>query len=227
MDNIDILCDQQQELMEKLQKADDLGRSIPELIDFLRRSLSVMDRRLTEFHFSYGSPVRFSTFVQKVVTKYESDAYKNRFRGRNPPVPQIYGFLTSYAQDRGRLCHLEEMGQYGTPFTQGMVFLEGFYFRMDNGQGVSFSIIPQLKNHEGFAMEGGILYHRPVWKVLANAILVSLQWWTKKPVVVASKISGEFTGWPEYEGWCLRRIGQEKGTVLRHWKLLEKLVMNL
>lgn len=223
MDNIDVLCAQQQELEKGIN---DLGISVQELVESLRRSLAVMDRRTAEFHFQYGSPVQFERFVQKIISKYESDTYRNRFQGRNPPVPQIYGFLMSYAQDMGRLCDPEEMEQYGTTFTQAMVYLKGFYFRMDVGQGISFSIVPQLQNHEDFAMEGGILYHRPVWKVFANAVLVSLQWWTKKPIVVASKISGEFTGWPKYEGWCLRRIGQKEGTILRHWHLLKKLVMN-
>lgn len=226
MDSIDVFCSQQQELMESLQRTDVKGRSISELIASLKRSLDVMDRRLTQFNFEYGNPVRFKTFVQNVISKYESDVYRHRFHGRNPPVPQIYGFLASYAQEMGRPCDHEELEQYGTPFTQSMMFLWGFYFRMDEGQGTSFSIIAQLRNHNGFAMERGLLFHRPLWKVFANTVLVSLQWWTRRPIVVASKISGEFTGWPEYEGWGLRRIGQEKGTIARHWKLLQKLVMN-
>lgn len=79
---------------------------------------------------------RFKEFTEKVIEKYNSQQYKNRWRNRGPEPPEtLFWFLFEYAQVYGRECNVDEWNKHANMFTAELYFCEGYYFNLMNGQG--------------------------------------------------------------------------------------------
>lgn len=84
---------------------------------------------------------KFSEFVEKVIKKYESDEYIDRWysRGIEPPN-DLYWFLFYYAEQYGRECDINEWKQYGNIFTGQLYYYNNYYFQIMHGQGSTIRI---------------------------------------------------------------------------------------
>lgn len=78
----------------------------------------------------------FSSFVEKVIAKYNSIEYQDREYnlGREPKC-SLFSFLFSYAQKYGRHASDDEYERYGGIFTSGIYYIDGYYFHLIQGQG--------------------------------------------------------------------------------------------
>lgn len=83
-------------------------------------------------------------FIDKVITKYKSKKYKDRWynRGLIPPEDLLY-FLFEYSKKYGRECNDDEWNKYGNIFSSDLLFCDGYYFNKMNGQGSIIKIIKQ------------------------------------------------------------------------------------
>lgn len=95
-----------------------------------------LDGQLHRFHKDYSAD--FDTIVEKVIKKYESDEYKDRWynRGIEPPC-DLYWFLFYYAEKYGDECTPEGRywKEYGNMFTSAMYQINGYTFQRMDGQG--------------------------------------------------------------------------------------------
>jgi hypothetical protein len=115
-------------------------KSIAEYLDNLNKRESVLSRQLHRLFMSG----RFVEFTRRVVAKYESDEYRDRWYSRGiEPREDLYYFLMEYAIKYGRKVTKSEIKKYGNIFTSELVFCEGFYFNLTNGQGSVIKIIEQ------------------------------------------------------------------------------------
>lgn len=77
-----------------------------------------------------------SLLIKKIIEKYNSDAYINRWYFRNQEPPEkLYWVLMSHAEVYGRECTPEEWEKYGNAFTSVLLFCNGYYFMRMDGQG--------------------------------------------------------------------------------------------
>ena len=101
----------------------------------------IYDSQLKRFH-EYLKNNSFEEIVNKITTKYESDAYKDRHfnRGYEPPE-DLYQFLYDYVMEYGREATSEEYEKYGNMFSVDIYYIDGYYFNMMIGQGSAIDII--------------------------------------------------------------------------------------
>ena len=98
-------------------------------------------KQLERFHSKFGDPNKFNQFIEKVITKYNSDEYQDRWYKRSiEPQESLYWFLYEYAFRYGRECNEEEWDQYGNIFTSSLVTINRYYFNRMNGQGSAIII---------------------------------------------------------------------------------------
>lgn len=78
----------------------------------------------------------FEQFTEKVIEKYNSDKYRDRYYNRGIEPPKfLFWVLFNYAQKYGRKCNKNEWKQYGNLFSSDLFFCNGFYFNRMDGQG--------------------------------------------------------------------------------------------
>lgn len=84
----------------------------------------------------------FNEFIEKVISKYNSDEYRDHWynRGIEPPET-LYWFLFDFAEKYGRECNDEEWEQYSNLFTSSLFYINGYYFNKINGQGSAITIV--------------------------------------------------------------------------------------
>lgn len=88
----------------------------------------------------------FIQFTEKVIQKYNTDKYKDRWHGRGIEPPEdLFWFLFRYAKRYGRVCTNEEWSKYGNMFTSDLFFCDGYYFNQMDGQG-SVIVITKISN---------------------------------------------------------------------------------
>ncbi len=106
--------------------------SLTEYCDEMNRQKSIRKQQLERLHANGG----FVPIMEKVIAKYESEAYVDRWMRRSIHPPEdLYDFFMEYAEIYGRECNEEEMGQYGNMFTEALFFCDGYYFNLMHGQG--------------------------------------------------------------------------------------------
>ena len=92
-----------------------------------------------------NNPNEFNKFVEKVINKYESDKYYDRWysKGIEPPK-DLYWFLFYYAEQYGRKCNNSEWDTYGNMFTGELYYYNNYYFQIMHGQGSIIKILKEL-----------------------------------------------------------------------------------
>lgn len=113
-------------------------KAMDKFIEKLEIEKKIKDRQLKRFKEKGG----LKQFTEKVIDKYNSDEYKNRWykRGIMPPE-SLSWFLFEYAEEYGRECTDKEWAEYGNMFTTSLFFIEGYYFNKMDGQGSIIKII--------------------------------------------------------------------------------------
>ena len=112
--------------------SDEISKYITSYLLKLDRRNKVKQKQLDRLHESD----RFVELTKKVIQKYNSKAYKDRWYERHIEPPEtLFYFLFDYAEKYGRSCTDEEWRKYGNVFSVNMYFCEGFIFNKMNGQG--------------------------------------------------------------------------------------------
>ena len=84
----------------------------------------------------FNNKNNFQEFILKVIKKYESKTYKDKWYKLSIEPPEFfYFFLYDYAEKYGRECNQEEYEKYGNMFTSRMYYYDGYYFNLIHGQG--------------------------------------------------------------------------------------------
>jgi hypothetical protein len=110
----------------------------------------IKEERLTKFHLKMKNKTVFVNFVEKVIAKYKSNDYIERYINRGiQPEEALFYFLFEYAEKYGRKCNENEWKLYGNDFTSQLFFINGYYFNWMNGQG---SIIKVMKSNIPFTI---------------------------------------------------------------------------
>lgn len=121
--------------------SDEGKKSISDYADKLRREDEIMDKQFERFK----RLINFGEFTEKVILKYSSKKYRDRWynRGIEPPE-SLYWFLFEYAERYGRKCSRKEWNTYGNVFSSSLYFCNGYYFNRMDGQGSVIKIIKKI-----------------------------------------------------------------------------------
>lgn len=113
-------------------------KSLRAFRDKTLNEMKIKERHLQRFH----EKNIFGEFVEKVLTKYATNKYKDRWysRGIEPPETLTW-FLFNYAEKYGRKCTIKEWKQYGNQFSSALFFYGDYYFNRMDGQGSFIKII--------------------------------------------------------------------------------------
>ncbi len=82
------------------------------------------------------SNVDFEKIIEKVILKYNSSAYKEKWfkRSMEPPEDLLW-LIFNYAEKYGRECTKKEIKKYGNMFTSKIFFIHNYYIQRIDGQG--------------------------------------------------------------------------------------------
>lgn len=126
-------------LVEKLKAhlaTEDGHKEAVEYFERIRKENEIKEKQLERFHSKINSKKDFEFFVEKVISKYESDKYKDFWWKRYcEPPKSLYFFLFKYAKKYGREANRNEYQKYANMFTAGIYTIHGYYFNLMNGQG--------------------------------------------------------------------------------------------
>lgn len=73
-------------------------------------------------------------FIEKIINKYTSSNYLNRYKNNVPPYT-LYWVFFNYAKKYGRDITSLEWSKYSNPFTTNLYYTDGYYFIVSSGQG--------------------------------------------------------------------------------------------
>lgn len=120
------------EELEDFLNSEEGKRITEEFFDKIRKEEEVRNKQMERFH-RVGN---FPEFTEKVIKKYESNEYKDRWyrRGIIPPEDLLF-FLFYYAEKYGRECDEQEWEKHGNDFTTSLFFCNDYYFNRMDGQG--------------------------------------------------------------------------------------------
>ncbi len=111
-----------------------------EFIEELKKADRIKNNQLERFKNKYS----FEMFVDKVINKYYSKKYRDRWLNRGfEPQEELFWFLFSFAEKYGRECNKKEWDKMSNSFTTEMYYCNGYYFMRIDGQG---SLINITKN---------------------------------------------------------------------------------
>ena len=102
----------------------------------IRKKDEIHENQLDRFHLKFKGKKKFTNIVEKIIKKYESKEYKDKWykRGIEPPE-DLYFFLLRYTEKYGKEGSKKDYEKYGTRFTSELYYIHGFYFNLMNGQG--------------------------------------------------------------------------------------------
>lgn len=101
----------------------------------------VENDQLERFNAKFGDSASFDEIVTKIVNKYNSDKYRDKWYGIGiEPPEELYFFLFKYAQKYGRECTDSEWKEHANMFTSQMYFVFNYYFNRMDGQGCCIKI---------------------------------------------------------------------------------------
>ncbi len=118
--------------------ATDEGNEINDkYIGKIKKKREIKKSQLERFHLKYSNKESFSFIVEKIIEKYESDAYKDREYGKCGRMPntELYYFLCDYAEKYGRELTDKELKKYSNDFTGEIYYVHGYYIQKMYGQG--------------------------------------------------------------------------------------------
>jgi hypothetical protein len=135
------------EMLEKLKEyleSEKGKKETEEYFNIIKIKKEINNKQLNRFYLRIHSADQFVDFIEKVVSKYNSDKYRNFWYNKGYEPPEIlYWFLFDYAEKYGRDCCDLEYETYGNYFTTAMYYINGYYiYRMD-GQGSCVQIEKQ------------------------------------------------------------------------------------
>lgn len=108
----------------------------------MENEYKIRKSQIDRFHNKFGNKDMFKVIVDKILNKYYSDSYRDRWYSRNiePPEDLLF-FLFDYAKIYGRQCNTDEWHKHSNMFTFDLVKLNDYYFNLMCGQGTVINII--------------------------------------------------------------------------------------
>ena len=126
--------------LNEILESEDGKKSLETFLQKLSLEKATRSRQLIKFH-ERGN---FVEFIEKVILKYNSKEYEDRWYSRSIMPPEdLYWFLYDYAKVYGRECNYEEWDKYTNSFSSDLLFCNGYYFNKMDGQGSVFKISKQ------------------------------------------------------------------------------------
>ena len=107
-------------------------KSIADFVAEVKREAQILDQQIERLHLIPNLP----EFIAKIISKYDSDRYKDRWysRGMEPPET-LYWFLFHYAEKYGSKCNKKEWKKHSNMFTTSLLYIPGYYIQKMDGQG--------------------------------------------------------------------------------------------
>lgn len=138
------------DLVEKFKaylETEEGEQDVLEIFGRIRKENEIKDKQLERFHSKINSKEDFEYFVEKIITKYDSDKYRDFWWKCHcePPTP-LYFFLFEYAKKYGREANRNEYQKHANTFTAGLYTIHGYYFNLMNGQG-SVIVVSKKRNY--------------------------------------------------------------------------------
>lgn len=100
---------------------------------------TMLESQLERFHANYAH--RFEELMDKVIAKYDSDAYvKREYSLGYQPRESLFFFAYEYACKYGREATDEEYDKYGNMFTGDLRYVNGYIFNLMHGQGTVVNV---------------------------------------------------------------------------------------
>jgi hypothetical protein len=131
-------------ILEKLQKllySEEGKKSVTEYFDKINQRKDIENKQLERL----DKINDFSNFVEKTISKYGDDKYRDRWYNRNITPPEdLFWFLFKYSEKYGRTCDEKEWELYGNMFSSALYFCKGYYFNRMDGQGSMIDIIKAI-----------------------------------------------------------------------------------
>lgn len=111
-------------------------KSIQEFVDKLKREKAIEEQQFERFHLA--TKYNEDPFIEKVLKKYNSKAYKDRWYNRNiePPETLLF-FMYYYARKYCKECTLDK---YVNHFTVEMYHIGSYVIQLMHGQGAAIRI---------------------------------------------------------------------------------------
>jgi hypothetical protein len=124
------------ENLKKYLESEEGQKSIRDYQENLDRKERILTSQLERFHSKYSDINKFSDLIDKIINKYVSISYKDRWynRGIEPPN-ELFWFLYNYCIRFGRKCTISEHKKYSNVFTSYLGNIRGYYVRRMDGQG--------------------------------------------------------------------------------------------
>lgn len=127
---------------KKIEKRIDKYLDSPEFEQAIHRMIDkrkIMSNQLFRFHEKIGyDDGLLNSFISKVMTKYESESYKQRWFSRGiEPEEGLYWFLLEYAENFGCFCLVdgEIFEEYANSFMHELYEIGSYYIGRMDGQG--------------------------------------------------------------------------------------------
>lgn len=178
--------------MREWMDSEERQESIEEFANKLKREEDILNSQLERFHNKFAN--RFSEIVEKVIVKYESDEYNNRWYKRSIEPPEdLFWFLFEYAVKYGKECSQKEYQEYGGDFTTALFLVHGYYFLRMDGQG-SVVQIKKADPEKVFEMQSIDENIDSLQKVTSNFLFIEYYSHTKCDMY---KILNEYTKYKE------------------------------
>lgn len=132
------------ENLRKRLESEEGKKYFKEYFDKIEKKEKMLENQLNRFHSKYSDSSSFVNFIDKVISKYESDSYKDRWynRGIEPPN-NLYWFLYEYCNKFGRKCTFSEYKKHSNCFTSYLGNIKGYYIRRMDGQGSVIDVIKE------------------------------------------------------------------------------------
>lgn len=115
-------------------ETDEGKKRLEDYFENIRQKQKIVESQLIRFKEKYDN--RFEEIIEKIISKYDSDAYVDRERKKGrEPRESLYWFLFKYTEKYGREATKKEWKKYTNTFTSCMYFYKEYYFSRMDGQG--------------------------------------------------------------------------------------------
>jgi hypothetical protein len=128
------------DLLDKLKahlESEEGKKSFEDWANKIANEQEIYSKQLERAFNKFG--VNISTIVEKIITKYDSDKYRDFWWNKHREPPEdLYFFLYDYATKYGVIVDENspiEQQNCGNMFTSELYYLDGYVFNKMNGQG--------------------------------------------------------------------------------------------
>lgn len=119
---------------DKYFMSDECKKDLEEYFLKIENKEKVLKNQYKRIHKKYSN--QLSYIIDKIIFKYESDIYKDRWYNRGfEPEEYLYWILFGYASVYGKKANKKHILKYGNMFTSEAYIVENYFIQQMNGQG--------------------------------------------------------------------------------------------